>query len=36
MNTVVDAIGHRFRTESGKDYGMDGSNEATASGQGGT
>jgi hypothetical protein len=31
MNTVVDAIGHRFRTESGKYYGMDGSDMGTAS-----
>jgi hypothetical protein len=29
MNTVVDAIGHRFRTESGKDYEMDGSDTGT-------
>jgi hypothetical protein len=25
MDTVVDATGQRFRTASGKDYGMDGS-----------
>ncbi len=30
MDTVVDASGQRFRTESGKDYGMDGSNTGTS------
>jgi hypothetical protein len=29
MDTVIDATGHRFRTESGKDYEMDGSDTGT-------
>jgi hypothetical protein len=29
MDTVVDATGQRFRTASGKDYGMDGSDTGT-------